>query len=106
MDQYANLIVIVLIIGVFYLMIIRPQQKRAQQQRDMIASLKVGDEIVTIGGIFATIVDVGERIRVRVADGTELELAKQAIGQVASSAGEVSGEGDSAEDEGESAEDA
>ena len=82
MAQLQQFLPILLIIGVFYFLIIRPQQKRANAQRAMLASIKPGDEIVTVGGVYAVIVEVGERIRVRVADGSELELAKQAIAQV------------------------
>jgi preprotein translocase subunit YajC len=82
MAQLQQFLPILLIIGVFYFLIIRPQQKRASAQRDMLAAIKSGDEIVTVGGIYAVIIEVGERVRVRVADGSELELAKQAIAQV------------------------
>jgi len=82
MPGNSQLIFIVAIIGVFYFIVIRPQQKRAKTQREMLASLKPGSEIVTIGGIYATVVSVGERIRVALADGTEMEVAKQAVGQV------------------------
>ena len=82
MAQLQQFLPILLIIGVFYFLIIRPQQKRATAQREMLASIKSGDEIVTVGGIYAVIIEVGERIRVRVADGSELELAKAAIAQV------------------------
>ncbi len=82
MAQLQQFLPILLIIGVFYFLIIRPQQKRATAQREMLASIKPGDEIVTVGGIYAVIIEVGERIRVRVADGSELELAKAAIAQV------------------------
>ena len=82
MAQLQQFLPILLIIGVFYFLIIRPQQKRASAQRAMLAAIKPGDEIVTVGGLYAVIIEVGERIRVRVADGSELELAKQAIAQV------------------------
>jgi preprotein translocase subunit YajC len=82
MSPGSNLIFIAVIIGVFYLLIIRPQQKRSRAQRDMLSALKAGDEIVTIGGMFGTVVEVGDRIVVRVFDGSEIELAKQAIAQV------------------------
>jgi len=111
MAQLQQFLPIILIVAVFYLLIIRPQQKRSAKQREMLAAIKPGDEIVTIGGVFGVIVEVGERVRVRVADGSELELAKQAIAQIVSekdtSAEQVPDEGetpDSApEDEGESA---
>ncbi len=80
--QVQQLLTIALIIGVFYFLVIRPQQKRSAAQRKMLAAMKPGDEIVTIGGIFAVVVEVGDRVRVRIADGSELELSKQAIAQV------------------------
>jgi preprotein translocase subunit YajC len=82
MAQLQQFLPIILIIAVFYLLIIRPQQKRSAAQRQMLSAIKSGDEIVTIGGIYGVIVDVGERVRVRVADGSELELSKQAIAQI------------------------
>jgi len=78
----SNLVFIAVVVGVFYFLVIRPQQKRARQQKEMLAALKPGDEIVTIGGIFATVIDAGDRVRVKVLDGSELELATQAIAQV------------------------
>ena len=80
--QYPQLFFIAIIIGVFYLLVIKPQQKRARQQKEMVSSIKPGDEIVTIGGIFGTVVEAGERLRIRVASGAEMEIAKQAVGQV------------------------
>jgi preprotein translocase subunit YajC len=82
MEQYSQLIFIALIIGAFYFLVIKPQQTRAKKQKEMIAAIKPGDEIVTIGGIFGTVLEVDDRIRVRVASGAELEIAKQAVGQV------------------------
>jgi len=81
-SQYPQLLFIAVIIGVFYFLVIKPQQKRAKQQKEMVSAIKVGDEIVTIGGIFGTVVESGERLRIRVASGAELEIAKQAVGQV------------------------
>lgn len=80
--QLQSLLPIAVLVGVFWFLIIRPQQQRAKKQRAMIEELQPGSEIVTIGGIYATVVATGERIRVRVVDGSEFELATQAIGQV------------------------
>jgi len=67
----------------FYVLIIRPQQKRAKQQASMLSALEPGVEIVTIGGIYGTIVEVGEeRLLIRVADGSEFEIARRAVGSV------------------------
>jgi len=67
----------------FYVLIIRPQQKRAKQQTSMLNTLEPGVEIVTIGGIYGTIVEAGaERLRIRVADGSEFEIARRAVGSI------------------------
>jgi preprotein translocase subunit YajC len=69
-------------VAIFYLLVIRPQQKRAAQQRDLVARLQPGARIVTIGGIHGTVVEVGDIVRVRTVDGSEFELSKQAVAQV------------------------
>ena len=80
--QLSNLVFIGAMVAIFYFLLIRPQQRRAKQQQQMLASLTPGADIVTIGGIHATVVDVGERVRIRVLDGTELEIAKAAVARV------------------------
>ncbi len=83
MAQYQNLIFIVAIIAAFWFLIFRPQQQRQKQHAELMGKLEPGMEIVTIGGIYATIVEVGEdRILVEVADGGQLEISKRAVGQV------------------------
>ena len=49
------MIMIVLLIAIFYFMMIRPEKKRRKKEQDMLASLKKGDRVCTIGGIYATI---------------------------------------------------
>lgn len=77
-----NLLFLALMVGVFWFLMVRPQQQRLKQQREMLAALQPGDEIVTIGGIYGRVVDVADRVRVAVADGSELEVARQAVAQV------------------------
>ncbi|MDZ4168865.1 MAG: preprotein translocase subunit YajC [Coriobacteriia bacterium] len=96
MGQNSQLLFIIGMVAVFYLLVLRPQQKRAKQQRQMLDALSVGDEIVTIGGIYAIVVETGERLRVRVVDGTELEIARQAVGRVLSEDETGSSTGDDA----------
>lgn len=90
--QSTNLLFILAMMAIFYFLILRPQQKRARAQREMLAALTPGDEIVTVGGIYATVVSTGDRVRVRVADGSELEVALQAIGRIVSSASDTGDE--------------
>ena len=85
--QFSNILFILLLVAVFWFVAIRPQQQRQKQQRAMLDALKPGDEIITAGGIFATVVAVGERLRIRVADGTELEISPAAVGQVLPASG-------------------
>jgi len=85
----TQVIFLVIIVGAFYLLLIRPQQQQRKKQQDMVSSLEVGAEIMTIGGIYATIVEVGdERLRVRIADGSQLEIAKRAVANVVAAADE------------------
>jgi len=70
----------VLIIGVFYMLMIRPQQKRQRQLQETISSLKVGDRVVTNGGIIGTITTVRDSsFFIRSADKSILEVARTAI---------------------------
>ncbi len=69
-----------LLIGVFYFMLIRPQKKRAQQHRDFIDSVDVGDEVVTIGGLHGTITRISDDdFEIEAAPGTNLRFVKSAI---------------------------
>jgi len=83
MQQYSQIIFLVVIVGAFYLLLIRPQQQQAKKQAEMVSKLTPDTEIMTVGGMYATIVEVeDDRVRVRVADGTELEFAKRAVSTI------------------------
>jgi preprotein translocase subunit YajC len=58
--NYTFLISLALMVGIFYFLLIRPQQRRAKQQRDLLGSLQVGDEVVTVGGMFGRITDMDD----------------------------------------------
>ena len=76
----GGLLPMVLIIGVFYMLMIRPQQKRQRQLQETISSLKVGDRVVTNGGIIGTITTVRDTsFFIRSADKSILEVARTAI---------------------------
>ena len=53
---FTSMIPIILIFAIFYVLIIRPQQKKANQHRDMIASLKKGDQVITTGGLYGRVI--------------------------------------------------
>ena len=70
-----------LMVGVLYVVLIRPQQKRAKEQRSMVDALKSGDEVVTGGGMLGRITDVGDQfITLEIADGVRIKVQKHTIG--------------------------
>jgi preprotein translocase subunit YajC len=80
---FAQLLPIVLIIAVFYVLLIRPQQKRQRQLQETIASLKIGDRVVTTGGIIGVITTIRETsFLIRSADKSILEIARTAVADI------------------------
>jgi len=78
-----TLLYVVVLFALLYFLLIRPQQTRQKKHQQMIRSLKVNDQIVTIGGIYGTIVKVKEdTFMVRIADNVRIEILKSAVGQV------------------------
>ncbi len=75
---------LLLIIAIFYLLLIRPQQKRLKAHRSMIESLKKGDKIITAGGVYGTVVDVSEKtLKVEIADGVRIKVKRDTISGLA-----------------------
>ena len=82
-DPLLSLLPLVLIFVVFYLLLIRPQNKRQKEHREMVANLAVGDEVVTAGGVLGKVTEVKEQfVRVEVADGVVLSVQRHTIGAV------------------------
>ncbi len=76
----GGLLPMLLIIAVFYMLLIRPQQKRQRQLQETISQLKVGDRIVTTGGVIGTITTVRDTsFLIRSADKSILEIARSAV---------------------------
>jgi len=70
----------ILLLGIFYFLIIRPQTKKAKEHRQMVEALKKGDEVVTNGGLLGRIAEVGENfLLVEMGDGVQLKVQKVAI---------------------------
>ena len=75
--QFLPLIVLVVL---FYFMLIRPQMKRAKEQREMLGALAKGDEALTSGGLAGRISAIGENyITLEVADGVAVKVQKAAV---------------------------
>src|SRR5512134_1400933 len=76
----SGLLPMVLIIAVFYVLLIRPQQKRQRELQATIAQLKAGDRIVTTGGVIGTITSVKDTsFLIRSAEKSILEIARSAV---------------------------
>ena len=77
MDQIGAFLPLILIFGVFYILLIRPQQKKVKQHREMLNNLRRGDKIITSGGIIASINKVNENreLLVEISDDIEIKIA-------------------------------
>ena len=71
---------IVIMFGIIYFLVLRPQQKQQQQLREMVAALKINDEVVTNGGIIGRIKEIRETsFIIQSAEKTFLEIGKSAV---------------------------
>ena len=77
---YSILIFLLLMGAVFYFLLIRPQQRRQRSQRALIESVDVGDEVMTVGGMYGTVREVDdESATIEVAPGVDIRFSKSAI---------------------------
>jgi preprotein translocase subunit YajC len=93
---------LLLIVG-FYFLLIRPQRNRQRAQQALVASLEVGDDVMTTGGIFGTIVEIDDdegTVTVEIAPGTRIRMLRQGISQRFVEETYEDGEGDETADEG------
>jgi len=73
------LVMIILMIGVFYFFMIRPQMKKQKELKKFREGLKAGDKIVTIGGIHGKILEISENTVLIQSEGTKLRIEKAAV---------------------------
>lgn len=83
-DMLNSLIVpTMLIIGIMYFLMIRPQQKRLKEHRAMIAAIRRGDTIVTSGGIIGKVTKVEDQeLQVEIADGVKVKVLRSTVSEV------------------------
>jgi len=82
-QQYTQLLFIIGMFAILYFLMIRPQQQRHKKHQEMIKNLRMNDRVVTIGGIYGTIVKIKDTSCIlRVSDNVRIELLKSAISQV------------------------
>ena len=77
----AILIYLVILVAAFYFLIVRPQRRNAMIRRQLLNAVQVGDEIVTTGGVYGTVVAIeDDTLEVEIAPGVVVKLARGAVG--------------------------
>ncbi|PLX86420.1 MAG: preprotein translocase subunit YajC [Desulfuromonas sp.] len=80
---YEGIIMLVLMFAIFYFLLIRPQQKRAKQHRELVEGLKVGDSVITAGGIHGKISAVHDgTVSVEIATGVKIKMNRSSVTEV------------------------
>jgi preprotein translocase subunit YajC len=88
-SSLTSFLPIIIMFVIFYFLLIRPQQKKAKQRNAMLAALKKGDKIVTIGGMHGTIQEMSDdSVTLRVAHNVNVTFDRGAINNVLSSSNE------------------
>jgi preprotein translocase subunit YajC len=73
----------VVILVVFYFLLVRPQNKRAKEQREMLSKIAAGDEVATAGGLLGKVIEVGEQfLTLEIAAGVSVKLQKHQVAQL------------------------
>jgi len=102
-----GLLIIVALFGLMYFLMIRPQRAKAQQQQQMLSAVEVGDEILTVGGVYGIVQEIepdedGGDLIVEIAEGIHVRIARKALATVVKPDDEDAEEDeDSGENEGE-----
>jgi preprotein translocase subunit YajC len=82
-SMMSALLLPVLLLVVFYFLLIRPQSKRAKEQREMLSKIVAGDEVATTGGILGKVVEVGDQfLTLEIASGVNIKLQKFQVAQL------------------------
>ena len=84
MEQMGAFLPLILIFGVFYILLIRPQQKKAKLHREMINNLRRGDKIITSGGIIGSISKVNDskELLVEISENVEIKIAPGMVADI------------------------
>lgn len=83
LQNLYSLLPLLVLFGLMYFMMIRPQQQQAKKRTEMLGALKAGDEVVTIGGLHGVIQAIDDSaIVLKVANNVELKFNRSAVGAV------------------------
>lgn len=84
-SQMLSVLYIVGLFAILYFLMIRPQQQRQKKHQEMVRNIKLDERVITIGGIYGTIVKIKDNsVVIKVADNVRIEFLKTAISQVIS----------------------
>jgi preprotein translocase subunit YajC len=82
-DSTSFIIMMVLMFGAFYFLLIRPQQKKQKAHTELVSGIKVGDEVLTAGGILGKVSGVSEHYAVvKIGENTEIKIQKASVSMV------------------------
>src|SRR6195256_517070 len=80
-SAWLQLVPFVLVLGIFYFIILLPMKRKQQKVQEFLDSLKVGDRVITTGGIYGQVTRLGDQsLQLQIADKIRIEVAKSAIG--------------------------
>src|SRR5437773_12524847 len=80
-SSWLQLVPFALVLAIFYFIILLPMKRKQQKVQEFLDSLKVGDRVITTGGIYGQITRLGEQsVQIQIADKVRIEVAKASIG--------------------------
>src|SRR5688572_14140990 len=80
-SAWLQLVPFVIVLGIFYFIILLPMKRKQQKVQQFLDALKVGDRVITTGGIYGQVTRLGEQsVQLQIADKIKIEVAKAAIG--------------------------
>ncbi len=80
-SAWPQLVTFLLVLGIFYFIVLMPMKRRQKKVEQFLASLKVGDRVMTTGGIYGSITRLSDRsVQLQVADKVRIEVARASIG--------------------------
>ena len=84
MEAFAQFVPLILIFAIMYLLLIRPQQKKAKEHQAMVEALRRGDQVVTAGGLLGKVTKVKDEteVEVEISSGVNVRVARSTITQV------------------------
>ncbi|WP_420567626.1 preprotein translocase subunit YajC [Thalassovita sp.] len=85
MDAIGQFLPLILIFGIMYFLLIRPQQKKMKEHQNMVAALRKGDQVVTQGGVIGKVAHVSDdELKVEIAEGVKVRVVRSTVTQVLS----------------------